>query len=188
MKSSPPYAEGAVEGIDISKSREEEDRRLGTSRKRPDPFARGEAVHFGHADVEKNAVGALCLEGSDPLGTARREDDAVAFVFEDALRERAVGLDVIDDENRGDWRTCGTFCRSECFCFRNHAGFTCDPYKPERRVMPPQRCVRTRRAKGTKRNDCTAAQAVRLRHRWRDDPSSLVAWLDSSMLSAPRTC
>lgn len=33
--------------------------RLGTSRERPDPLARGEAVHFGHADVEKSAVGAL---------------------------------------------------------------------------------------------------------------------------------
>ena len=41
------------------------------------------------------------LEDGDPLGSAPREDHAIAFVLERAPRERAVGVVVVDDEDGG---------------------------------------------------------------------------------------
>jgi hypothetical protein len=64
----PTRAKRLVERIDIAQSREKENRRRGTVRKRSDPLADCEPVQVGHAHVKQDAVGPFFLEGCDPLG------------------------------------------------------------------------------------------------------------------------
>jgi hypothetical protein len=92
-------AQSAVEGFDVTLSRQEEDRRVGAERKCPNMLAHREAVHCGHANVEKDTLGAVCFEGGQPFPTVVGEENPVAVVSERILRESAVPVVVVDNEN-----------------------------------------------------------------------------------------
>jgi len=89
-----------VERVDVAQGRQEENRRLGSARKRSEALAHGEAVEPGHPDVEQDAIGRLLGEQRQRLLAAGCHDDAVSLVLECALRQDAIRLIVVDDENR----------------------------------------------------------------------------------------
>ena len=93
-----------IEGIDVAKSGEKDDRGLRAAWEGANARTRLEAVDVRHAHVQEDAVRRFAFEGNDSRPAVVGQDDAVALVLQRAPGESPIRVVIVDDEDGGAWK------------------------------------------------------------------------------------